>query len=308
MCGRLRHSLQNFRYERHNGKFTAAVGSESASEFRKDPDGTKFLTSSRLFVRPFVPVADENVGRRPNCVTLARMSRRESRKFERARPGEGEGRKGGGDDENGVQGDVWSPLRIWRAVRVLDGSASKWGSLMYMHAIPGQRGMARITINMLDSRLTAVVLVPFPPSRHPRRSLLVRSIPFDLADVVVDSWPSALSQHRYANVLLRPFVFALWRFRYGKGVRAAESIYTFFTISSYSSFLPLLLLSWSLHKGIFVKEQLRLLLPDEMTWNVHETLKLSKEFMRKPSISSFLNINIYLYNVCDTNIYKLKIK
>lgn len=46
MCGRLRHSLQNFRYERHNGKFTAAVGSESArANSGRIPGGTKFLTS-----------------------------------------------------------------------------------------------------------------------------------------------------------------------------------------------------------------------------------------------------------------------
>lgn len=165
MCGRLRHSLQNFRYERHNGKFTAAVGSESASEFRKDPGGTKFLTSSRFFVRPFVPAADENVGRRPNCVTLARMSRRASRKFERAKPEEAEGRKGVETTRTECRAmfDLrWEYGGRWGCWMDPRQSEAAWCICMLL---PGQCGMARITINMLDSRLTAVVPVPFPPSR-----------------------------------------------------------------------------------------------------------------------------------------------
>jgi len=53
-------------------------------------------------------------------------------------------------------------------------------------------GMARITINMLDSRLTAVVPDPPSPSSYP----LGRFTPFDLADTMVDF--CLLS--RYANV------------------------------------------------------------------------------------------------------------
>lgn len=69
---------------------------EGEGEFRKDPAAERnFPTSlvSLLFGLLFRP--DGSVGRRPNCVTLARVSRRASRrKFQGAKPKRREGTEG----------------------------------------------------------------------------------------------------------------------------------------------------------------------------------------------------------------------
>lgn len=156
----------------HNGKFTATVGSESVREFRKDPGpgGTKFLTSPRLFVRPFVPAPDGNVGRRPNCVTLARMSRRANRKFERAKPGEREGKGRRGAE---MMGGRSAGQCLISAENMEGGEGAGWIGVkvrqpdVYACYSRVSVRMAQITINMLDSRLTAVVPVPFPSPPPP---------------------------------------------------------------------------------------------------------------------------------------------
>lgn len=84
------HSAQNFRRAPENSAVAGSEHERIPGRFRRSEISDVALSS----LRP-VPLfrSDGNVGRRPNCVTLAGVSRRASRKFERAKPGGGKGSK-----------------------------------------------------------------------------------------------------------------------------------------------------------------------------------------------------------------------
>ncbi|TGZ45938.1 hypothetical protein DBV15_02711 [Temnothorax longispinosus] len=93
MCGRSRHFLQNFRDERR--KIQTLSEAKGRANSGKISVKRNFLTSlaSLLFGLLFRP--DGNVGRRPNCVTLARVSRKgESAEVRRSKTGRREGTEG----------------------------------------------------------------------------------------------------------------------------------------------------------------------------------------------------------------------
>lgn len=167
MCGRSRHSLQNFRDERR--KIQTLSEARERANSGKDPGRTKFSDVARLFVvRPFVPS-------RWKCwpATKLRNSREcrgraSRRKFEGAKPGEGKGPKEIWATGR-CRGGVWTPWRIWRVCARgcwMDRRQSEAPDVYACYSRVS--GMARITINMLDSRLTAVV--PVPTRRYPRRT------------------------------------------------------------------------------------------------------------------------------------------
>lgn len=127
------------------GKFRRCRKRESKRIPAEDPGGAKFSDVARLFVvRPFVPA-------RWKCwpATKLRNSRESvaegrvagsSKEQNREEGTEGRGMRGGRRGRCravfGLHGEYGGCAREG----AVDGSASKWGNLMYMHATPGSAG------------------------------------------------------------------------------------------------------------------------------------------------------------------------
>lgn len=165
------------KFSRRAPENSDAVGSARASEFRKDPGETKFSDVARLFVvvRSFVPA-------RWKCwpATKLRNSREsvaEGRVGGSSKEQNREEGKGPKDERYGLDDMGGGVGRCLDSVENMEGVRERvccgWIGVKVrqpdVYACYSRvSGMARITINMLDSRLTAVV--PVPTRRHPRRT------------------------------------------------------------------------------------------------------------------------------------------